>query len=132
MTSEGRFHTVLSSMGDRSRQTGVAAAEYLGALLLVSVIVAVLVTSGVGGQIAGGISGLVCRIGGGECESGQTGRPGGLAGRPMSSVARRRWRASEVRVPATRNCSTEPRPRGRPEIPTRPSGSCSSSSSTGS
>ncbi len=44
------------------------AAEYLGALLLVSVVVAVLVTSGVGGQIAEALDRAVCEIAGGDCE----------------------------------------------------------------
>lgn len=76
MTSGGCSRTVFRSMGDRSRQTGQAAAEYLGALLLVAVVVAAIVASGLGGQIAGGLSDLVCRIGGGECESGQAAGPG--------------------------------------------------------
>lgn len=52
----------------RPRQAGQAAAEYLGALLLVSVVVAVLVKSGVGGQIAGALDRAVCEIAGGDCE----------------------------------------------------------------
>lgn len=47
--------------------TGQTAAEYLGALLVVSTIVAALATTGIGARISAEMERLVCRIGGGEC-----------------------------------------------------------------
>lgn len=48
-------------------QQGQAAAEYLGAILLVALIVGAIAASGVGGRFAGGLSDAVCRIAGGDC-----------------------------------------------------------------
>jgi hypothetical protein len=55
---------------------GQTSAEYLGALLIVCAIVAVLVTSGAGGQIRGGIRDAICWIAGTSCETDQTGPNG--------------------------------------------------------
>ena len=43
-------------------QRGQTAAEYLGVLLLVAVIVAAIASSGIGSAIADGVGGAVCRI----------------------------------------------------------------------
>jgi hypothetical protein len=47
---------------DPKGQTG---AEYMGILLIVSLIIAALFTAGIGGKIAGGIKNLIADIGGG-------------------------------------------------------------------
>lgn len=47
-------------------QRGQTAPEYMGMLLLVSLLVAALFTSGIGGSIAGQVEMLICRIAGGE------------------------------------------------------------------
>ena len=50
-------------------QRGQTAAEYMGMLLIVSVIVAALFTAGLGGSISGTVDRLICTIaGGGSCE----------------------------------------------------------------
>lgn len=57
----------LSEMQEGAKEErGQAAAEYLGIILLVSVIIAVLVASDIGTQIKDGISNLVDNIGNGE------------------------------------------------------------------
>jgi hypothetical protein len=48
-------------------QAGQTAAEYLGLLLIVSLIVAALVSAGVAGHVARTIDAAVCTIGGGDC-----------------------------------------------------------------
>ena len=49
------------------REDGQTAAEYLGGLLVVALIIALLASGGVGSTIAGEVERLVCEIGGGEC-----------------------------------------------------------------
>jgi hypothetical protein len=56
---------------------GQTSAEYLGALLVVSVLVAALATSDVGASLRTALSEQVCRIGGGRCDAGSE-EPGGL------------------------------------------------------
>jgi len=64
-------------------QTGQTAAEYMGILLIVSVIIVALASSEVGGKIRDGVFDAICRIAGGECGDG----PGGATadGRPPLS-----------------------------------------------
>ncbi|MFI6695973.1 polymorphic toxin-type HINT domain-containing protein [Streptomyces sp. NPDC050433] len=52
---------------------GQSAAEYAGLIVLVAAIVTGLVTTGVGGQISGGLRSAVCEITGSACGGGQAG-----------------------------------------------------------
>jgi hypothetical protein len=49
------------------RESGQVPAEFMGLIVIVAGIVAVLVGAGLGGQISSDISAAVCRIGGGSC-----------------------------------------------------------------
>jgi hypothetical protein len=69
---------------------GQTSAEYLGGLLLLVAIVAVLVTSGAGGQVAGGIHHAICFIAGEDCSGGGENGPEWGAGNapPLSECVR--------------------------------------------
>ena len=79
---------------------GQTSAEYLGALLLVCAIVIVLVSSGAGGQIRGGIQDAICRILGGECASDGTGPNGEPLAAECVRNSSQRGIAGSVRVAA--------------------------------
>ena len=59
---------------------GQTAAETLGALLIVSVIIAAMATTDAGAKIASESKRIVCEIGGGDCAPapGDPARPGGI------------------------------------------------------
>ena len=65
------------------RERGQVAAEYVGMLLLVAVIVAALVVAGPAQRIADGAARAVCQIAGGSCtgDAGPLGRPPGARAR---------------------------------------------------
>ena len=50
-------------------ERGQSAAEYMGVLLLVAVIIGALISAGVGGQIAKAMNASVCKIADGACEA---------------------------------------------------------------
>ena len=53
--------------GSLATEGGQSAAEYMGVLLVVAVIVGAIAMSGAGDRIAGHVEGLICRIAGGDC-----------------------------------------------------------------
>ncbi len=53
--------------GSLAAEGGQSAAEYMGVLLLVAVIVGAIAVSGAGDRIAGHVEQLICRIAGGDC-----------------------------------------------------------------
>jgi hypothetical protein len=60
------------------QERGEGAVGYLAVILLIGSVVAVLVTAGIGGQVAGGIEAAVCTVAGGEdCGSGGRTTPAG-------------------------------------------------------
>ena len=62
-----RIHTVVSGLLERARETrGQTAAEYMGVLLVVSVIIAGVSQTGIGDQIVEKMKGLVNAIAAGE------------------------------------------------------------------
>jgi hypothetical protein len=71
------------------RQRGQTAAELVGVLLLVGVIVTAIATAGVGGRIASAIDAAVCQIAGGDCHTAQA-KPGDRDGDGISDADERR------------------------------------------
>lgn len=69
------------------REDGQTAAEYLGGLLVVALIIALLASGGVGSTIAGEVERLVCEIGGGECGEQPAGAPVRSTVAPLRSTA---------------------------------------------
>jgi len=71
-------------------ERGQSAAEYMGVLLLVAVIIGALIAAGIGPQIAKAMDASVCRIAGGACEAVGIGDspapvPERVSGRPPAS-----------------------------------------------
>ena len=75
-----RTHVAVRDLAARaSEQRGQTAAEYMGILLIVSLIIAALITAGVAGDIAGKVDELIGKIGGGG-GGGTSGGGGGGGG----------------------------------------------------
>ena len=62
-----RARVAMYDLAERAKeQRGQTAAEYMGILLIVSLIIAALFGAGIGGKIAGGVKDLVADIGNGR------------------------------------------------------------------
>jgi Flp pilus assembly pilin Flp len=62
-----RTRVALHDLAERAKdQQGQTAAEYMGILLIVSLIIAALITAGVAGDIAGKVDELIGKIGGAQ------------------------------------------------------------------
>ena len=64
-----RVRVAMHDLAERAKeQRGQTAAEYMGILLIISLIIAALFTAGIGSKIAGGVADLVRDIGAGRSD----------------------------------------------------------------
>lgn len=95
---------------------GATSAEYLGAVVVVAVLLAALVTTPIGARVAGGIQTGICRISGGDCTApvaaGGAADPGGTGDRRDTGREARGDRRDDAR--GDRGGKTQPKPPGTP------------------